>query len=81
MTKEQFEQLSKKEEIPIDIWYQYFIDKGGQNIGLEKFKNIFLQMIQQGQVIVTGTKGTPKFISLKSALDNFYTFYKEKFAI
>lgn len=76
MTKEQYLLIREKEEIPIEIWYEFFLEKGGSNIGLEVFTDLFTNMLL-GKMVIT-TFG-PKLISLETALRAFYKHYNQKF--
>ena len=81
MTLEQFNNLLTKPEIPMDIWYEFFLEKGGSPIGIENFMKYFSVITQPGETMVTGTDGQPRWCSLRGAYQKFYDHYKAKFGL
>lgn len=81
MTKEQYLELFTKPEIPMDIWYEFFLERGGAQIGMELFARVFGIVTQPGGTMVTGSNGQPKWISMESCYKNFYQYYQQKFEL
>lgn len=65
-------------EIPMDIWYEYFLERGGRDIGISRFQDLFIQILSKGQTMIAGPRGI-KYVSFGSAITNFYKYYNEKF--
>jgi hypothetical protein len=78
MNKEQYQLLITKPEIPIELWYEFFLEKGGANIGLEAFVDIFTNMLMGVSIV---SKTGPKWVSLETALRKFYGHYNKKFGL
>ncbi len=74
MTKEDYQQLREKPEIPMDRWYEFYIERGGFQIGLEKFTELFTDTM-------LGVTIGKRFMSLETALRQFYQYYNKKFDI
>lgn len=78
ITEQRYQQLEKMQEIPMDAWYEYFLERGGTPVGLEQFTPLFSQIIQ-GFTIQTGTN--VRYVTFETALSNFYTYYRKKFKL
>ncbi len=81
MTKEQYQELLTKPEIPMDLWYEFFIEMGGTNIDLGTFANMFLILTRDGETPVSGTDGEIKWVSLASAQKKFHEHYHKLFGL
>lgn len=79
MTEQDYKELLIKPEIPMDIWYEFFLEKGGANIGLSLFVEAFTNVLI-GVNMVT-LQGKPKHVSLETALRKFYQHYNQKFGL
>lgn len=78
MTKEQYLLIKEKPEIPMDIWYDFFLERGGSNIGLSKFTEAFTNVLLGVNII---KPSGIKHVSLKTSLDKFYKYYNHKFSV
>lgn len=81
MTKQQYELIRNQPEIPLEIWYEFFLERGGSQIGLPQFHKLFAIVIQPGGTMVNGGDGQPRWIDFNSALNNLYGYYNQKFEI
>lgn len=81
MTAEEYKQLLEKPEIPMEIWYEFFLEKGGKQIGLEDFTSRFKIVTDPGEHMVIGSNNIFKWVSMGSALKHFHEHYKEKFGL
>lgn len=78
MTKAEYLVVRNQPEIPMDIWYEYYLERGGTNIGLSLFVEAFTNVLL-GTIVMT--KSGPKTLSLKTALISFYKYYNQKFGL
>jgi hypothetical protein len=79
MTKEQYLIIKQKPEIPMEIWFEYYRERGGELYDFGSFTRLFSTCIMNKAMVNTST-GT-KQITLKSALTKFYEYYDKKFDI
>lgn len=80
VTKEEWEHWREQSNIPIDIWYSFYKEKGGYLDTLESFTQVFLSMINE-KMIVQGSGGVMKQITNISAFGKMKTHYDTKFGI
>lgn len=80
MTKEQFLRVVEMPEIPLTLWYEYFLETSGFRMSFEDFEYVFSVSVWNEQ-IVRGTDGQHKRLTFKNAVDNFYDYYKRKFKL
>ncbi len=80
LTKEEWEHWREMPNIPIDVWFSFYREKGGYVDNVDDFTNIFLTLVNNN-MIVTGTDGTDKRISAGSAWNNMKPYYDHKFGI
>jgi hypothetical protein len=76
MTKERFIEVTKMPEVPMDVWFEYYKDRGGV-LDFEEFKKVFTTFLWNESIVTV--RGVQKHITLRSALNNFYQYYKTKF--
>lgn len=81
MTKDEYLELINKPEIPMDVWYNFFLEKGGDELGLEEFTARFKAVTQNVPRMVIGTDKAFKWVSMDSALRKFHEHYREKFEL
>jgi len=80
MTEEQYLMVRDLPEIPMEIWYMYYRERGGTMTSFDDFKTAFAAFVWN-QATMEGSDGSMKQITLKSAYDNFYRYYNEKFRL
>ena len=80
MTKEEFLVIVKCHEIPMSLWYEYFLETSGMRISFEDFEHVF-SIILWNEKVVRNTNGEMKKVTFKNAVDNFYDYYKRKFKL
>lgn len=81
MTEKEYLLIREKPEIPMDIWYEYFLERGGTAIGLEAFRKAFYRVLEMGTAGVLSSTGVPKFVTFNSCLRSFYSYYNKKFTV
>lgn len=74
MTKKEYIELRNQPEIPLDIWFEYYQERGG-TLDKEEFIQIFSILMTQETVTAT------KVINFHTALNNFYRYYNQKFGL
>lgn len=79
MTKEEYIIIREKPDIPMNIWYEFFLERGGFSIGLDKFIEIFSNILLGS--IIRKTNGEQTFVNFNSALSQFYKYYNNKFLL
>lgn len=77
MTEEQFIKLVKQPEIPMEVWYEYFVERTGNRVPFPEFVKQFTLAIAYER-IVPSSRGFQR-ISFTNALNQFYDYYKKKF--
>jgi len=77
MTKQRWEQVRELEELPMEIFWEYYQERGGKLKDFSTFRNVFEKAITQGMRIVTPDK--VRVVTLNSALGNVYSYYNNKF--
>lgn len=80
MTREQYLLIRDSPEVPMAAWFEFYKEKGGVIDDPAEFEKIF-SIALANESHIPGTDGTMKQITLKSALDKFYTHYNEKFGV
>lgn len=78
MTKERYLEIRDREEIPKEVWYEYYKERGGV-LGEDEFWQNFVKAIFSRLVVVN--RNGPKQIDLKTALESFYGYYNRKFDV
>lgn len=79
MTKEEYLEVCKLPEIPMNRWFEYYRERGGIVEDRDEFERIFATAI--ANEFIVGTESNPKKITLQSAINNFYSYYNKKFDI
>lgn len=75
MTKEQYLIIRTMPEIPMDIWFEFYKERGGILQRVD-FDNIFSTIIWNNSITIN-----MKQVTLSSAINNFYSYYNEKFGV
>ena len=78
MTKEQYLLIIQQPEVPMALWFEYYLERGGLVKDFDEFQKIFVTLTWH-QAIVTGANGQSKKINLQTALNNFHGYYAKKF--
>lgn len=76
MTKARWQVVSRMEEIPMDVWYEYYQEMKG-TLSIERFERVFPQMLGQ-EVVIEGAKGH-KLLSFNTAINRLYQHYDNKY--
>lgn len=74
LTKEQWDLIKIQTEIPIEIFFEFYKEKGGYIEDLNTFIGILHYSITNGIV----TNG--KIVSYQSMIRNLYNYYDQKFS-
>ena len=80
MTKEEWLKISQQEELPLHVFYEYYLEKGGTFMNLLKFEEIFSSLIINGPIILGAGKPVVH-ITHVSAIGRLFRYYNEKFNI
>lgn len=78
MTEQEYKELRERTEIPMKVWYDYFLERGGSDIGLGSFENYFTKMLLG---VAISKSGKVLYVNLQTALQSFYKHYNEKFGL
>jgi hypothetical protein len=78
MTKEQYLLIIQQPEVPMALWFEYYLERGGLIKDFHDFEKMFVTFTWH-QAIVTGTDGNSKKINLGTALRNLHEYYAKKF--
>lgn len=78
MTKEQFLFILKQPEIPMEVWFEYYRERGGTIADFEKFVYVFSVVVWNEQTMV-GSDGNMKQVTIVSSFYNFHDYYSKKF--
>jgi hypothetical protein len=84
MTKEQYVEYIKMEEVPIELYYEYYLEhkrSDKQLILLEDFEHLFNTFLinTQGKPIIIN--GNIKLIDLSLILNKIYMYFNKKFLL
>lgn len=79
MTKSEYLKIRELSEIPMESWYQFFLDNGGSEIGIGEFTRIFSTFTWNASV-VRGSMGL-KQIKYGDCVQKFYEYYNQKFGL
>lgn len=79
MTEEEYKSLLTKSDIPIEYWFEFFLEKGGAKIDINLFTEIFVALIKEEEIPITGSDGSVKWVSLQSATAKFHDHYRKQF--
>lgn len=80
LNKEEWEHWREMPNIPIDIWFSFYKEKGGYLDNIEDFTDIFITMINN-RMTVEGSDGVMKEVSARSAFGKMKEYYDTKFGI
>lgn len=80
LTKEEWDHWREMPNIPINVWYSFYKEKGGYVDTLEQFTEIFLSMVNN-RMTVQGSDGVMKEVSAQSAFKKMKEHYDAKFGI
>lgn len=78
MTLEKWLKIIQMNEVPPDVWYEYYVEKGG-NFGFDYFwKNFQIAITRE---LTTLNKIPPRKMNFDTALTRLYNFYNNKYGI
>ena len=70
MSKDRWLYVSTLEEIPMEIWFLYYRERGGIIGDIKEFEHLFTILLW-----------SPSNITLDSAIHNIYNYYNKKYGI
>jgi hypothetical protein len=80
MTQEEYLVIRNKKEIPFEVWFEYYRERGGTIEDFKKFEEVFTILLFNAAE-VQSSNGQMREVTLKSALENFYAYYNQKFGL
>lgn len=78
MTKQEWLKIRTLKEIPKQIWFSFYREKGGIIDNLEDFWKAFVEILSTQMMIFPQTQ---KRLTFKSALNQLYSYYNSKFEL
>lgn len=79
MTKDRWQVVKNLQEVPMDVWFDYYKENGGKSDDMVAFEVAFSNMVM-GRGIVENSKGHIVYINFNTALSRLYEFYNNKFS-
>lgn len=82
MTKEEWELIRDKEEIPISLYYEYYLEHRNPLhplINMQDFTQIFERFLFEGEGHAINTYKGPRFIFFNRIIDKVYNYFNKKF--
>jgi len=83
MTKEEYFTIREQEEIPVSLFYDFYVDTApnpSKVITFEEFEKVYPQfMATLGNKIMITPSGT-KTITFEGAIEKVYKYFDKKFA-
>lgn len=76
MTKDEWLETRKKPEIPMDVWFSFYKEKGGK-ADRNFFEEMFARAIFQEPIFVK----LGKKVTFASCLRNLFNYYNTKFGV
>lgn len=80
LTKEEWEHWREMPNIPIDVWFSFYKEKGGHLESVDEFTQVFLTLVNNSMV-VTNSDGVKKQITAATAWEKMKVYYDNKFGI
>lgn len=77
MTKEQWIQIRDQFHIPIEVWFDYYRERGGSIQDLQTFTITFYEILPKNHIVQTN-KWTRK-ITFETAVKQLFEYYNNKF--
>lgn len=78
MTRERWLEVKKLQEVPMDVWFDYYREMGGMVNNISLFIEAFSHMIHN-QNIVLNSKNKVVELNFNSALRRLYNYFDNKF--
>lgn len=78
MTKQRWEAIKNLKEIPMDVWFEYYIENGGKVNNLLVFTHLFTRILFADDLVRNST-GRLVDVNFKTALNRLYSYYNDKF--
>lgn len=79
MTKDTYLKIVEQENIPMEVFFEYYKERGGTLTDLDEFSELFSTAISNQWTVKTSS-GMKK-ITYTSVLNNFYSYYNNKFGL
>ena len=80
LTKENWEHWREMPNIPIDVWFSFYKEKGGILDDVVEFTKIFITFINN-KATVQGSDGVMKEITPQGAFKKMKEYYDAKFGL
>ena len=77
MTAQRWEQVKGMDELPMDVFFEYYQEKGGFLRDFNTFRRFFEKIIYDR--LTTRTPKGVRMVTHHSALQSVYTYYNKKF--
>jgi hypothetical protein len=78
MTREKWLQTRSEPEIPMELWFSFYQERGG-SLEFDEFKKYF-SIIIQGRM-VTGTDGSMKYVNYETARNKLTEYYDDVYGL
>jgi hypothetical protein len=75
MTKDQWVEMKNRDEFPLEVWFEYYKERGGIVSDIGQFRDLFIKLVQAEPRLVNNGK----VISTGTALNNLKEYYNSKF--
>ncbi len=75
MTKDRWQVVRNLQEVPMDVWFEYYKEKGGATAAQDVFEKAFVNFIAVKFLAPNGWV----YPNFRGALNRLYKFYNEKF--
>lgn len=79
MTKEQWLAIRELEEIPKEVWFEFYKEQGGLIDNIDIFFQMFSEIVAQQAIMIKNMK--PWYVNFNTALSSLYSHYNTKFKI
>jgi hypothetical protein len=86
MTEQQWKRISMQnnefdfKELPISVFHEYYLEKGGVVTDLNKFTEIFFVMVNNGPVLLRKTNRLVNY-TYPQVIHGLFHYYNKKFNI
>lgn len=79
MTKQEWQVARSSTNIPMEMWFDYYKDRGGTINDIWQFEQIFTSLIANESLIITNHG--QKQITFTSAINSMFNYYDTKFSL
>jgi hypothetical protein len=84
MTKDQYLELREKEEVPLELFYNYWVEvkpSHYKNMSFEEFERNFSQFLFNLQGNIVLSEAGQKIVDFPRMLERIYSHFNEKFKV